>query len=106
LTIPFEGATTNSICKAFTSLAREHGIDRTFYDLRRTMATVGFASGLKDATSYMLGHVAAAGDMSAVYRQLIPDSQLRRASEYIRDYVLGRVTLHSAAEQSVQTASA
>jgi integrase len=96
LELPFDGWNTENISKRFSALARELGIGRTFYDLRRTMATVGFASGLRDATSFILGHVAAPGDMGAVYRQLIPDDQLRAVSEHVRNYVLGRITLRSA----------
>jgi integrase len=95
LAVPFDEWTTERVSKTFSRLARSQGIRRTFYDLRRTMATVGFATGLRDATSFILGHVAAPSDMGAVYRQIIPDDQIRTVSEHVRNYVLGRVTLNS-----------
>lgn len=62
---------------------------RTFYDCRRTFATV--ADNAKDpaAVSAIMGHAPKSGDMQAVYRQLIPDDRLRAVVDVVRSWLFG-----------------
>jgi len=87
---------TNYVCnrygtevsKLFQRTAHKAGVTgRTFYDLRRTFATV--ADGAKDpvATSAIMGHAPNAGDMSAVYRQAVADDRLRAVVTVVHDWL-------------------
>jgi integrase len=60
---------------------------RQFYDLRRTFQTVADGSHDAVATSAIMGHVAASGDMASVYRQGIDDSRLRAVAAHVRAWL-------------------
>jgi integrase len=61
----------------------------SFYALRHTFATV--ASGSRDqvAVDYIMGHTAAANDMSALYRERIDDDRLLAVTEHVRQWLFG-----------------
>jgi integrase len=61
----------------------------TFYSLRRTFSTIGGAAGDKIAVDFIMGHVAATDDMSAVYRQKTFDGPLKKVTDHVRDWLLG-----------------
>ena len=59
------------------------------YDLRRGFQTV--ADGARDpvATSFVMGHAPAAGDMAATYRQTIDDDRLKAVVNVVRTWLFG-----------------
>jgi integrase len=66
----------------------------TFYTLRRTFETIaGTADVNQFVVDALMGHVADARDMSAVYRQRVFDDQLRKCVEYVRLWYLGKVRI-------------
>jgi integrase len=78
--------------KEFTKLLTALKLKRpglSFYALRHTFATV--ASGSRDqiAVNDIMGHTAAANDMSAVYRESIDDDRLRAVTEHVRNWLFG-----------------
>ena len=73
-----------------TRALKKAGIEgRTFYDLRRTFQTI--AEGSRDlvAVQSIMGHAAASGDMSAVYRQRIEDERLLAVTDYVYQWLSG-----------------
>lgn len=60
---------------------------RTFYDLRRTFQTVAEGSHDLTAVQAIMGHAAASGDMSAVYRQRIDDDRLRAVVDHVHHWL-------------------
>lgn len=62
---------------------------RCFYDLRRTFQTI--AEGARDlsAVQAVMGHAAAADDMSAVYRQSVDDARLVAVTTHVRKWLFG-----------------
>jgi len=86
LTLPFSGWTTERISKAFAVLTKPLGIKHTFYDLRRTFATIAGEAG-EAATSYVMGHVPDSRDMSAIYRQGFSDARVRAVCEHMRAHI-------------------
>lgn len=63
---------------------------RGIYGLRHTVQTIGEESGDTVATSAILGHVPDADDMSAVYRERISDSRLKKVVDFIHDWLFGK----------------
>jgi len=81
----------NPIWQEFRKAAAAAGVTgRTFYDARRTFATV--ADGAKDpvAVSAIMGHAPKSGDMAAVYRQSIDDSRLRAVVDHVHGWLFGQ----------------
>jgi integrase len=60
---------------------------RSFYDLRRTFQTI--AEGARDlsAVQAVMGHAAAADDMSAIYRQAVEDERLKAVTDHVRAWL-------------------
>ncbi len=80
----------NPIWQEFRKTAAAAGVTgRTFYDARRTFATV--ADGAKDpaAVSAIMGHAPKSGDMAAVYRQMVSDERLRAVVDVVHDWWFG-----------------
>lgn len=65
----------------------------TFYSLRRTFETIGATTGDQIAVDYIMGHAPASNDMAAVYRQRTFDSQLRKVTDHVREWLTGAITL-------------
>ncbi len=66
-------------------------IGRSFYDLRRTFQTIGEGAHDLVAVQSIMGHAAASGDMSAVYRQRVDDSRLQAVTDHVRGWLFGTV---------------
>jgi integrase len=62
---------------------------RTFYDFRRTFQTVGEGANDLVAVQAIMGHAAASGDMSAIYRQAVADERLRIVADHVRVWLFG-----------------
>lgn len=80
----------SAVSKLFQTAAAAAGVTgHTFYDCRRTFATV--ADGAKDpaAVSAIMGHAPKSGDMQAVYRQRIDDSRLQAVVAVVRTWLFG-----------------
>jgi integrase len=60
---------------------------RCFYDLRRTFQTIGEGARDLSAVQSIMGHAAAADDMSAVYRQAVEDDRLKTVSDHVRKWL-------------------
>jgi len=62
---------------------------RTTYDFRRTFQTI--AEGALDlgAVQSIMGHAAAANDMSAIYRQVVTMERKRAVVDYVRNWLFG-----------------
>jgi hypothetical protein len=79
----------DSAAQAFSRVLTELGIKRGrlgLYGLRRGVQTVGEEVD-PPAVSYIMGHVAGANDMAAVYRQRITDERLERVAEHLRKWL-------------------
>lgn len=78
-------------------LTTELGIHRdditTFYTLRRTCQTIGELANQPKALQYIMGHLPAANDMSAVYRQKTFDSPIHKITDHVRKWLRGSITL-------------
>jgi integrase len=83
----------NPISFEFRKLVKTLGFYRkgvtSFYSLRRTFSTIGSAAGDKIAVDFIMGHIAASDDMSAVYRQKTFNSPLKKVTDHVRDWLLG-----------------
>ena len=83
----------NPIGYEFRKLTKRLGFYRknvtTFYSLRRTFGTIGATTGDQVAVDFIMGHIAASDDMSAVYRQRTFDTPLQKVSNHVRDWLLG-----------------
>jgi integrase len=92
----WEGKTVrdNPISKATVLVLKDLGIHRpglSFYALRHTFQTIAEKSMDKDAARYIMGHVPAANDMSAVYNEDAPDdSRLLAVVNYVHDWLFPR----------------
>jgi hypothetical protein len=91
-----DGDRNNPISAEFRKLLAELEIHRKgigFYSLRRTFETIGATAGEQVAVNYIMGHVPAADDMAAVYRQKQFDAPLLKVSNHIRGWLVGKVKL-------------
>lgn len=86
----------NPIAYEFRKLLKRLGIYRknvtVFYSLRRTFATIGATSGEQNAVNFIMGHITS--DMPSLYRQKIPDAQLLKVANHVREWLLGGVPLN------------
>jgi integrase len=81
------------IARQFEALCRKCKVkNHGFYSLRRTFETVATTADVNQAViDAIMGHTR--NDMASVYRQKIFDQQLRRCSDHVRLWYLGKVTL-------------
>ena len=78
------------IAAEFRKTAKAAGVKgHGMYDLRRGFQTIG--EGARDlvAVQTIMGHAAAASDMSAVYRQRVDDDRLQAVVDHVRAWVFG-----------------
>ena len=61
-----------------------------FYTLRHTFETIGGESMDQPAVDRIMGHVAHANDMSAVYRERMTDKRLFRVANHVRKWLFRR----------------
>lgn len=64
-----------------------------FYALRHSFETEAAESLDQVAVNYIMGHVPAANDMSAVYREGISNERLQRVTDHVRDWLFTKNTL-------------
>lgn len=84
------GGHIDSLSTEFTKLTTKLGINRknlTFYALRHTTETIGGDARDQPAVDYIMGHVAAGHDMSAVYRERIDDKRLKAVADHVHDWL-------------------
>lgn len=80
----------DGIGNAFTRVRDKAAIAKhTFYDLRRTFQTVGDETRDFPAVKHVMGHVANADDMSAIYSQDIDDGRIKRVCSHVRKWLFG-----------------
>jgi integrase len=84
------GYEDNPISKQFSKLLdslnmRRHG--NGFYSLRRMFETIGGGCLDRVAVSFIMGHIADSGDMSAIYRQRIDDSRLEAVAKHVHAWL-------------------
>jgi integrase len=79
----------SSISKEFRKLCQKAGITGpNFYALRHTFATVALKTKDKDAVRAIMGHVAAANDMLAVYdEERVSDERLTAVTNYVHSWL-------------------
>jgi len=81
---------TDSISSGFTSLRKEAGLSRgTFYDLRRTFATIGCETLDTEAVRHIMGHVSESNDVLAQYNQQISDERIKLVCDHVRKWLFG-----------------
>jgi integrase len=84
------GYDDNPISKQFAKLLNSLGMRRLgngFYSLRRMFETIGGGCLDQVAVSFIMGHIADSGDMSAVYRQHIADSRLEAVANHVHAWL-------------------
>ena len=76
----------NKVCKLVNVESQGH------YTLRRTFETIATTADVPQAIiDSIMGHVGI--DMAAVYRQRVFDDQLRKCTDYVRQWYLGKVVI-------------
>lgn len=76
------------VTQEFKRCCRKANISgRTFYDLRRTFQTVSEDACDLVATQAIMGHAPSNSDMSAIYRQRVPDERLQAVVETVRRWL-------------------
>lgn len=65
----------------------------TFYSLRRMFETIGATCGEQVAVDHIMGHIAPADDMAAVYRQRTFDGPLQKVAHHVREWFTGRLNI-------------
>ena len=83
---------TDFIGRAFSKLMKDLSLHQPgvgFYSIRHVFQTV--AEGARDlsAAQAIMGHAAASGDMSAVYRERIDDARLVAVVNHVRSWLFG-----------------
>jgi integrase len=76
--------------KEFTKLLKVLKLKQpglSFYALRHTFATIAGGSRDQIAVNYIMGHTAAANDMSAVYREEIEDDRLTSVVDHVHQWL-------------------
>lgn len=81
----------------FTKVAKELDIHQNyvkgFYSLRRTFETIGGTANRQAALDLVMGHLAEADDMPAVYRQKVYDKPLVELTTHVRKWLRGSISL-------------
>jgi integrase len=75
----------------FSELRKAAGIPRgTFYDLRRTFATIASETNDTEGLRHLMGFVAPKNDMLAEYIQAVFDYRLKRITDHVREWLFGK----------------
>lgn len=87
------GSHCDSISNAFTKIRKELKLTRgTFYDLRRTFATIGMGTKDVQAVKHCMGHIENKVDILAeIYVQEIQDERLKAVCNHVRTWLYGGV---------------
>lgn len=84
-----DGKIKDSVGWTFAKIRKELGFARgTFYDLRRTVETIGGETLEQVALDFIMGHAPEQTDMAAVYRQHISDDRVKKVCEHVRAWLL------------------
>ena len=84
------GTNIDGIAQEFAKVLKKlelQGDRRAFYALRHTFETIAGATRDQIAVNAIMGHAAAANDMSAVYRERIDDDRLKAVADYVRAWL-------------------
>jgi len=81
------------IDRGFKKVCNKAGVTfHGFYSLRRTFETIATTADVSQAIiDAIMGH--ARNDMASVYRQKVFDDQLRKCTEHVRQWYLGKVVI-------------
>jgi integrase len=84
------GHVLDAVAHSFAKLAKRCGVKASFYNLRHVHRTI--ADGAKDqpACDVLMGHVSPG--MSSVYREHVADDRLVAVTEYVRTWLLAKLT--------------
>ncbi len=78
----------DAIGTAFTRARNEAGLPRgSFYDLRRTFATVAGETSDIMAIRLVMGHTSQSNDMTALYVQGVSDERVKRVCDHVRQWL-------------------
>ncbi len=78
----------DAIGAAFAKARKAASVGRgTFYDLRRTFATVAGATKDIAAIKLVMGHTSQGNDMTALYTQAVDDARIRTVCAHVRDWL-------------------
>ncbi|HEY1065006.1 MAG TPA: hypothetical protein VGE52_02815 [Pirellulales bacterium] len=81
------GGKVDGVAVEFRKLTSALKLPGRFYDLRRTFRTIADETGDQVACGVVMGHVNAASDMGALYRQKVSDDRLRRVTNHVRSWL-------------------
>ena len=84
------GTNIDGIAQEFAKVLKKlelQGDRRAFYALRHTFETIAGATRDQIAVNAIMGHAAAANDMSAVYRERIDDDRLKAVADHVRAWL-------------------
>ncbi|HEY1067358.1 MAG TPA: site-specific integrase, partial [Pirellulales bacterium] len=82
-----DGGKIDNVRHEFRKVVLKVGANVHFYDLRRTFRTVADETGDQVAIRLVMGHVSAAGDMDATYRQKIGDDRLEKIAAHVHAWL-------------------
>ena len=88
-----EHSRNSPIAAEFRKLATTLKVRHSFYTLRRTFQTIGETANQPKALQFVMGHMPACNDMSAVYRQKTFDAPIRKVTDHVRKWYRGLITL-------------
>lgn len=87
-----DGGHQDAITKAFEKARNAAGLKRwTFYDLRRTFATVAAETQDVGAIKMCMGHAVPKNDMTALYTQHISDERVKAVCQHVRKWLFGKI---------------
>ncbi len=97
------GSHTDGIGTRFTELRKKAKQAKgTFYDLRRTFAKIGSQVADIQAVRFLMGHCHARNDMLAVYDPIIEDARLKRVTDHVRGWLLGKTSQKTSRKRARQ----
>lgn len=83
-----DGAVKDTASWTFTRIRKDLGYARgSFYDLRRTLATIGSETLEQVAVDFIMGHLPDQSDMAAIYRQHISDDRIKKVCAHVRKWL-------------------
>lgn len=77
----------------FQRVTIKAGVDRNFYDLRRSFQTIGEEGGDLVAVSAIMGHAPRSDDMASVYRQRVSTERLLAVVQRVEEYYFPTATV-------------
>ncbi len=77
----------------FQRVTIKAGVDRNFYDLRRSFQTIGEEAGDAVAVAAVMGHAPRSDDMASVYRQRVSTERLLAVVQRVEEYYFPKATV-------------